>query len=210
MAGVLDPVPLHEIAGHLRDGAWLDMRVFDAEREWITLENVKVTEYVIRQHNEQVTVVQAWADEDDSMIRQELALDAEAIRWVRPTEYDPTTVTPYESFAPEVTGDEWQAILLTAAQEQDCTVEELIGRMREGTISARYMVILLAFHATDMAPDDICRRVGYASPQPFHSARFKYREDNEFKNRLRLMVMLARQRGCPGRDEGKRGAGWLL
>lgn len=211
MAGSLHPVPLNEIAGHLRDGTWLDVRVFDDERDWITLENVKVTEYVIRRHNEQVTVVQQWAAEDDSMQRQEMALDAEAIRWVRPTEHDPTTVTPYETFRVVVDGgDEWGIVLQVVAQEQNCEVSELVGRLEEGLISARYLTIMLAFHATEMAPEEICKRVGYASVQPFHSARHKYREDNDFKNRLRLMAMVARQKGCSGRAEERRGQGWLL
>lgn len=206
---VLDPVALPEIAAHLRDGTWLDMRVYDEEREWITLENVKVTEYVIRQHNEQVTVVQAWAAEDDSMLRQELALDAEAIRWVRPTENDPTTVRPYEmqGIVLASVDDEWGAVLEAAASERQCTVDELLERVRDGAITVRYTIILLAFHATNLSPDEICRRVGYSSPQPFQSARFKYREDDGFKNRLRLMLTVARQRGCPGRDEDKRTAG---
>lgn len=208
---VLDPVALPEIAAHLRDGTWLDVRVYDVDQEWITLENVKVTEYVIRRHNEQVTVVQAWADDDDSMLRQELALDAEAIRWVRPTEKDPTTARPYNQIAViETDGDEWSAILTVVASEQNCEVSELVDRMAEGLISARYLTILLAYHATNMDPLDICKKVGYASVQPLHSAHWKYREDAEMKNRLRLMVMVARQRGCPGRDEERRGARWLL
>lgn len=227
MAGVLEPVALPEIASHLRDGTWLDVRVYDEERDFITLENVRVTEYVIRRHNEQVTVVQQWAGPDDAMRRQELALDVEAIRWTRPTAHDPTTVTPYDSTVTvEPTDDAWSVILQACAEHEGYSNEQGAAELRpeafkrsvldhseSGSIGFRHLVIVVAYHVTEWSPDVICRDVGYKSAQPLLTAVYKWQKADgpHWINRLRVTVEKCAMRGCPMRPEDKRSSTyWLL
>lgn len=225
MAAGLEPIALPEIASHLRDGTWLDMRVYDEIHDWITLENVKVTEYVIRRHNEQVTVVQAWAGHDDSMQRQELALDVEAIRWAKPTEHDPTTVTPYAMrVMVEPTDDAWGVIVQACAEHEgycsetgELSVQEfkrlVLTHGDDGSLAFRHLVILVAYHVTRWTPDEICKDVGYRSCQPLITAASKWSRKKEphWISRLRATVDRCAQRGCEIRPEDERSSMyWVL
>lgn len=218
---------LCEIASHLRDGTWLDVRVYDEEQDFITLENVRVTEYVIRRHNEQVTVVQQWAGPDDAMRRQELALDVDAIRWTRPTTHDPTTVTPYDSqVAALPTDDAWGVIIQACAEHEGYGNEQGAAELRPaafkrsvldhsegGSVAFRHLVIMVAYHVTEWTPDEICKDVGYKSPQPLLTAHYKWANADgpHWVNRLRETCQKCVARGCHWRPEDKRSQTyWVL
>lgn len=55
MSRTTEPVPIHTLAEHMRDDAWLDMRVIGRG----TLERVRIAELRIRRDNEKVVVEQA-------------------------------------------------------------------------------------------------------------------------------------------------------
>jgi hypothetical protein len=216
----VSPVALPLIAEHLRDGTWLDLRVCH-EEDFITLENVKVTEYVIRADEEQVMVVQEWAGEDDAMLRQELALDAESIRWMRATSHDPTTATPYDPMPPEQrrSEDEWGIVVAAMAKNEGCTTDDVrhfwTPDGSNSYVHWRHKTILVAYHVTDMDPVEICKRVGYASVQPLLSAGWKWSKDDDktkmWRSRLRDTCEWAVVNGAMWRpEERRRKTMWVL
>lgn len=131
MSRTTEPVPIHTLAEHMRDDAWLDMRVIGRG----TLERVRIAELRIRRDNEKVVVEQAAVhvngtipgrrkmDPDSTLKYISQAVDCEDIRWVRPTVFGIWDCTPIARPDKDVPGgpgiDEEARTILTKAAKVD-------------------------------------------------------------------------------------------
>lgn len=175
-------VPLDLLAGWLRDGELVDMRVLHGE-DMVTLERVEITEIIVRREDEALTAKQEFVD-GDATLQHDLVIECENLYWARPTSFELHTVNPVQDYHPEpdtledvsgVMDKAWEAV----ADNHDIVqpVAWFREKVLDGTwmssganISVRHLVILTAWHTSDLQPDRICKLVGYHSPQPFMTA----------------------------------------
>lgn len=174
MTLVLEPPDFPELAQHLRDATWLDMRVVDVG----TCERVRINQLNIGRERDEIVVEQQWWDEvigDDEIHVETITrtFDAEDVRWLRETQVEISDVKPMELAEKTVVAASPQhlvaeiirtvAYLTEGVSEQDLRS----GTKQTGCIRPRQEAMWLAYAMTDLPPSDICTlHFGYASQQP--------------------------------------------
>lgn len=179
------PVPLERLAGYLRDGELVDMRVLH-EDAVATLERVLISEINVRKYDEGLLVRQEFLD-GETTLRQDIVVEVDNVLWARPTSFELSLVNPIREVEPEPDTLEDTDGILDAAWEAVADDLDIVldvprwrGMVMDGSwgssgtnIDIRHLVILVVWHTSDMQPDRICKLVGYHSQQPFLTAKDK-------------------------------------
>lgn len=179
------PVPLERLAGYLRDGELVDMRVLH-EDAVATLERVCIREINVRKYDEGLLVTQEFVD-GEATLRQDIVVEVDNVLWARPTSFELSLVNPIREVKPEPdTLEDTSGILESAwesvADEHDVVLDipRFRGMVMDGSwassgkcIDVRHLVVLVVWHTSDMQADRICKLVGYHSQQPFLTAKDK-------------------------------------
>lgn len=199
-------VELRELAEHMRDQRWLDMR-YDDE----LLQRVRIVEMIVRVEGEDIVLKQEWVNEDaevkeDYFHRQRIEIDSEGIWKVMPTAYHVSEVQPRGiALTPQAVGDELAQAVLLAVQRSlkfvhhfDDKEWEEMYRCRWEISDARHQGIIVVYEMTDLPPDQICRGFGYKSPQPLMTARWKasispHNQHESFREGIKRLAKLTEE-----------------
>lgn len=214
----LEPPEIGELAQALADGEWVDMRVVDVG----TFERVKIEALHIYQEKDVVTVVQNFRVTPDSGLTQYvLDVDCEDIMYMHPTECEAADeVTPIEQ--PESPPpDDFDAMRNAAIEAViDITggsVMELVkaltkassGRVHRDLVNQRHLLLWVMFEMSELKPPELCWQLGWRSPMPFQSARYKFtgpRAEEKWRGVITEIVKKAREIG--GVEWRREDEGW--
>lgn len=182
--GVLDPVELHELAEHMRDGTWLDMRVI----EHGTIERARVEAIIVRRDDEEIELLQEHML--DGVVHQaNVRVSADAIRWMKPSGFDLVDVEvrrpkpPTEVDNTAVTNAIKDLIVFLYKDHAHwpigsrAALEKAFATPGNGHTwtGVRHVFVWLMKNYTDgIDALDICKMAGYRSVMPLQSARWKY------------------------------------
>ncbi len=183
----LDPAPLRDIAEHLDNMTWLDVKVVALGN----FERVRIRSLVIRRDDDLVELEQHWLANDE--LREALHLvSSEDVMWCRPTVFELADVTPWKEPAPpERTiqqADSWEwwcsqkAVSQSQAVDEQTVVEWMKNANSDQSMMARvhfrHLVILVMYEISTESALAICQRAGYVSIQPMLTARMKFRAEH--------------------------------
>lgn len=183
--GVLDPVELHELAEHMRDGTWLDMRVI----EHGTIERARVEAIIVRREDEEIELLQEHML--DGVVHQaNVRVSADAIRWMKPSGFELVDVQVKEPPPPgKVDTDKVVSTVkdllvllyhddkITPLTNRKAVEVMLAGSAYKSVFShIRHIFVYLIWAYTDgeLDPGQICKLAGYKSPMPLQSAKWKF------------------------------------
>lgn len=168
-------IPLSDFAAHLRDGAWLDMRVIDVG----TLKRVQIKEIIVRRDCDLLRIVQQWYDQQvEQGMERSLSFDSEHVRWCHVTKWElldvtlPSIMASSTQDTPSVVSalfkDVTHAVsIIFRATRSDIRKIEVKD---QETTRARYAAIVLLYGMTNESPLDVCKVFGYHSQTPWVSA----------------------------------------
>ncbi len=182
----LEPLSLVDLAVALRDDLWLDMRVID-ERP-MTLERVRVETITVKKDGEDVALVQEHKT-GEGVTTYHLVVDAECIRWAKPTSFELEEVEPWSPTGErrhDKAGSEEERVWLAAeravANHFNMDLHELQKTIYDGgdvdRSRLRYWVMLAArwvaanCSALGLTAETSCARFGYRSVMPLQSASY--------------------------------------
>lgn len=170
--GFFDPAPLAQLAEHMRDGRWLELRTDDG-----TLHRVRITEIRVYPKGDDIVLRQEWLTEKDEFRHREIVMDSEAIWRATPVKMRVSEVKPPVI---ERVGDPTRVlgeIVNVLIADTNFTTGELLnpnsGRMDSRMVDARHSGVLLLYEMTDLSTVEAAAHFGYKSQQPFLTARWK-------------------------------------
>lgn len=203
----LEPPDISELAQALANREWLDMRVVDAG----DFERVRIDCLHIYSDRDVVTVVQNFRMTPDAagLTQYALDVDCEDIMYMLPTGCEGADeVVPIEApeKAPTKEHDSVKDAAIAAVVEvTGGSIIELIkalaaghGRHAQDVVNQRHLVLWAVFEMTDLSPSDICWELGWRSPMPFQSARYKFtgkHADEKWRKIIAEIVKRAREAG---------------
>jgi hypothetical protein len=182
----LEPPEISELAAAMRDGTWLDMRVVDVG----DFERVKVTCLHIYPDRDVVTVVQNFrlTPESVGLTQFVVDIDCEDIMAMDTTMCESADDVQHLEVAERPMNAEdtsffehqkdmvIQAVAELAGGTPMELMKSLTGGSRKGqdVIDRRHLVLWVLFEMTDLTPSDLCWELGWKSPMPFQSCRYKF------------------------------------
>lgn len=214
--GVLDPVDLRELACHLRDGTWLDLRVV----EHGTVERARVTGIIVRADHEELELEQEHSFNGEVQTSV-LNYPADSVRWARPSVFSLEDVEIRHPKATDASVDDQRVIdaakdlLIFLFKDSQWTplknrkdVEKLMVASPYGGTGchARHVFVwtVWRFGSGEISPTDICKMAGYKSPMPLQSARWKFSDRrDDYKDDMAAIDKAMAARGFkPVRGDG--------
>lgn len=187
-----DPAPLAQLAAHMRDGTWLDVRTDDG-----LLQRVRITEIRVYVHGEDIIFRQEWFTPEDDFRHRQVPVESEAIWRVNPsrTELRDVKLPPGCESRPGDPEDVCRVALLVVGGEMGISADvlcggEFRGRQLQSVVDARHCCLLILHQMTDEGPVETAQRLGYKSQQPLLTALWKMTRRNpaELESRFRREV----------------------
>lgn len=171
--GFFDPVPLDQLAAHMRDGKWLSLQTENG-----LLERVRIIEIRVYVQSEDIVLRQEWIDEREEFQHRQLVIESESIWKAWPIKMSVNDVKPPVQTRAADVDQVFGVILSVLVAETSFTTGDLTaggtrGKQAQPLADARQSGIVLLYEMTDLEPLDACQRFGYRSPQPLHTARWK-------------------------------------
>lgn len=163
---VLEPPEIGALAEALREGAWLDLRVVD----FGNCHRVRIESINVHRERDVLVIVQK-VPEGDSLREATYAIDAEDIRWMRPTQValeDVEPITPPDAKGLAAKRIVAEIVRTIAFLTEGVSEADLVaGGKQTGCIRPRQEAMWLAYEMTDLSPLVIAtEHFGYASQQP--------------------------------------------
>lgn len=170
----LELVPIRDIALHIQQCSWVDIRVVDVG----TFERVRIESLLISVDHDKLMVMQKHPNPDDSISTTRHEVNCDDIRWVRPTRIDIEAVKPIRDYV--VPGEAQNvaqqkrvvAQIKLSIQGIACIGwEEILmsrDRSREvnGLLFWRRVAMAVFFEMTSLDQYEIAQTLGYRSTMP--------------------------------------------
>lgn len=182
----LEPPSVQQLATAMADESWLDALVVDVGM----LERVKVVTLHISRETESVTFSQDFKPDLDEAAVEQLQMDiaCEDIIYVKPTKLESVDQVPRAEPAPAWSPDQTENFeaMKDAAIQAVCDITggtpmALVKVLVSGgytrpqdMVDRRHLLLWALFEMSDIAPPSLCWELGWKSPMPFQSARWKF------------------------------------
>lgn len=204
----LEPPDIRQLAEALADETWLDALVVDVGM----LQRVRVVAIHISRETESVTFRQHYKPdpEDPEVAALEIDIGCDDIIYIKDTKLQSVDEVPRtEPPTPEQQANGLEAMKDAAIQAVvDVTggttlalVRSLAAggnQARQDMVDRRHLVLWAMFEMSDLKPDSLCWELGWKSPMPFQSARWKFtgKDANEkWAGTIKAVVKKAREIG---------------
>lgn len=211
--GVLDPVDLPELAAHLRDGTWLDMRVIDVG----TVERARVAGIIVRRDDEELILEQEHSF-DGAVQVSTLNVPRDSVRWCRPSCFELEDVEVTQPKVKEGVDDvavvnTVKDVLVFAFKDHKThplgsrkAVERMLKQSPYDHVFTHhrhvFVYLIWRYHSGQMSPATICGMAGYKSQMPWQSAKWKFEgKGRNVTERDALDKMMAARGFTPVRGE---------
>jgi hypothetical protein len=175
-------VSLQELARHMRDGRWLDVRTDEGP-----IYRVRIVEMVVRVQSEDIVFRQEYLDGSGKFAVQQFPVESDAIWKTMTTKVRIEDVQPYgiTVVAPEdgedggghvvpITDGQQQRLLETvlkgALYLNNLTLGELRHNPERQHLVPRYVAMLVLYEMSNLAHGQITEALGYASITPLLEA----------------------------------------
>jgi hypothetical protein len=194
--GRLDPVALDELAAHLRDETWLDLRVVEVG----TVERAQVNAIIVRRDFEEIELRQEHMF-DGVVTEANMTVSADAIFWARPTCFELIDVEIAKPKRPSEVDDKKvinavkDLLVFLYKNDKRTPLESraAVERMLK-TNGHTFIWLIMRYGSGELDNLDVCKMAGYKSPMPWQSAKWKFNRDDN-KNLRKNLDKLMQARG---------------